>query len=64
MKKYVGLLDLFAQVVIILLSLVLCIRVLMISTELWRNVLVLVSTPVTIYSLLKHRPGKKNIKIL
>ena len=64
MKKYVGLLDLFAQVVIILLSLVLCIRVLMISTELWRNVLVLVSTPVTIYSLLKHRPGKKNIKTL
>ena len=64
MKKYVELLDLFARVVIIFLSLVLCIRVLMISTELWRNVLVLVSTPVTIYSLLKHRPGKKNIKIL
>ncbi len=64
MKKYVELLDLFARVVIILLSLVLCIRVLMISTELWRNVLVLVSTPVTIYSLVKHRPGKKNIKIL
>ena len=64
MKKYVELLDLFARVVIILLSLVLCIRVLMISTELWRNVLVLVSTPVTIYSLLKHRPGKKNIKTL
>lgn len=63
MKKYVELLDLFARVVIILLSLVLCIRVLMISTELWRNVLVLVSTPVTIYSLVKHRPGKKNIKI-
>ena len=62
MKKYVELLDLFARVVIILLSLVLCIRVLMISTELWRNVLVLVSTPVTIYSLVKHRPGKKNIK--
>ena len=64
MKKYVALLDLFARVVIILLSLVLCIRVLMISTELWRNLLVLVSTPVTIYSLLKHRPGKKNIKTL
>lgn len=64
MKKYVELLDLFARVVIILLSLVLCIRVLMISTELWRNVLVLVSTPVTIYSLVKHRPGKKSIKTL
>lgn len=64
MKKYVELLDLFARVVIILLSLVLCIRVLMISNELWRNVLVLVSTPVTIYSLVKHRPGKKNIKTL
>lgn len=64
MKKYVELLDLFARVVIILLSLVLCIRVLMISTEFWRNVLVLVSTPVTIYSLLKYRPGKKNIKTL
>ena len=64
MKKYVELLDLFARVVIILLSLVLCIRVLMISTELWRHVLVLVSTPVTIYSLLKHRAGKKNIKTL
>ena len=64
MKKYVELLDLFARVVIILLSLVLCIRVLMISTELWRNVLVLVSTPVTIYSLVKPRPGKKNIKTL
>ena len=64
MKKYVELLDLCARVVIILLSLVLGIRVLMISTELWRNVLVLVSTPVTIYSLVKHRPGKKNIKIL
>ena len=64
MKKYVELLDLFARVVIILLSLVLCIRVLMISTELWRHVLVLVSTPVTIYSLLKHRQGKKNIKTL
>mgnify|MGYP000847220282 FL=1 len=64
MKKYVELLDLFARVVIILLSLILCIRVLMISTELWRHVLVLVSTPVTIYSLVKHRPGKKNIKTL
>ena len=64
MKKYVELLDLFARVVIILLSLVLCIRVLMISTELWRHVLVLLSTPVTIYSLLKHKPGKKNIKTL
>lgn len=64
MKKYVELLDLCARVGIILLSLVLCIRVLMISTELWRHVLVLVSTPVTIYSLLKHRPGKKNIKNL
>ena len=64
MKKYVYFLDLFARVVIILLSLVLCIRVLMISTELWRNVLVLVSPSVTIYSLLKHRPGKKNIKTL
>ncbi len=64
MKKYVELLDLFARVVIILLSLVLCIRVLMISTELWRNVLVLVSTPVTIYSLVTPRPGKKNIKTL
>ena len=64
MKKYVELLDLFARVVIILLSLVLCIRVLMISTELWRHVLVLVSTPVTIYSLVKHRSGKKSIKTL
>ena len=64
MKKYVELLDLFARVVIILLSLVLCIRVLMISTEFWRNVLVLVSTPVTIYSLVTHRPGKKNMKTL
>ena len=64
MKKYVELLDLFARAVIILLSLVLCIRVLMISTELWRNVLVLVSTPVTIYSLVTPRPGKKNIKTL
>ena len=64
MKKYVELLDLFARVVVILISLVLCIRVLLISNELWRNIVVLVSTPVTIYSLLKHRPGKKNIKIL
>ena len=64
MKKYVELLDLCARVVIILLSLVLCIRVLMISTELWRNVLVLVSNPVTIYSLVTTRPGKKNIKTL
>ena len=64
MKKYVELLDCFARVVIILLSLVLCIRVLMISTELWRHVLVLLSTPVTIYSLVKHKPGKKNIKTL
>ena len=64
MKKYVELLDLCARVVIILLSLVLCIRVLMISTELWRHVLVLVSTPVTIYSLVKNRLGKKNIKNL
>ena len=64
MKKYVELLDLCARVVIILLSLVLCIRGLMISTELWRHVLVLVSTPVTIYSLVKHRLGKKNIKTL
>lgn len=62
MKKYVELLDLFARVVVILISLALCIRVLMISTELWRNVLVLVSTPVTIYSLVTHRPGKKNMK--
>ena len=64
MKKYVYFLDLFARVVVILISLVLCIRVLMISNELWRNALVLVSTSVTIYSLLKHRPGKKNIKTL
>ena len=64
MKKYVYFLDLFARVVVILISLVLCIRVLMISNELWRNVLVLVSTPVTIYSLVKHRPVKKNIKTL
>jgi len=64
MKKYVELLDLFARVVVILISLALCIRVLMISTELLRNVLVLVSTPVTIYSLVTHRPGKKNMKTL
>lgn len=64
MKKYVYFLDLFARVVVILISLVLCIRVLMISNELWRNVLVLVSTPVTIYSLVTPRPGKKNIKTL
>lgn len=64
MKKYVYFLDCFARAVIILLSLVLCIRVLMISTELWRNVLVLVSTPVTIYILVKHRPCKKNMKTL
>ena len=64
MKKYVYFLDCFARVVVILISLVLCIRVLMISNELWRNIVALVSTPVTIYSLLKHRPGKKNIKTL
>lgn len=64
MTKYVYFLDCFARVVVILIALVLCIRVLMISTELWRNVLVLVSTPVTIYSLVTHRPGKKNIKTL
>ena len=64
MKKYVYFLDCFARVVVIVISLVLCIRVLMISTELWRNVLVLVSTPVTIYSLVTPRPGKKNIKTL
>ena len=64
MTKYVYFLDLFARVVVILISLVLCIRVLLISNELWRNIVVLVSTPVTIYSLLKHRPGKKNIKTL
>ena len=60
MKKYVYFLNCFARVVVILISLVLCIRVLMISNELWRNVLVLVSTPVTIYSLVTHRSGKKN----
>lgn len=64
MKKYVYFLDLFARVVVILISLVLCIRVLMIFNELWRNVLILVSTPVTIYSLVTPRPGKKNIKTL
>ena len=62
MKKYVDYLDLFARVVIILLSLVLCIRVLMISTELWRNIVVLVSTPVTIYSLIKHKLDYKVYK--
>ena len=62
MKKYVELLDLFARVVIILLSLVLCIRVLMISTEFWKNIVVLVSTPVTIYSLIKHRLDYKVYK--
>ena len=62
MKKYVYFLDCFARVVVI--SLVLCIRVLMIFNELWRNVLILVSTPVTIYSLVTPRPGKKNIKTL
>lgn len=55
MKKYVDYLDLFARVVVILMSLFLCIRVLMISTEFWKNIVVLVSTPVTIYSLIKHR---------
>ena len=64
MTKYVYFLDLFARVVVILISLVLCIRVLMIFNELWRNVLILVSTPVTIYSLVTPRPGKKNIKTL
>ena len=59
MKKYVDFLDLFARVVVILTSLFLCIRVLMISTELWRNIVVLVSTPVTIYSLIKHRLENK-----
>ena len=62
MKKYVYFLDCFARVVIILISLVLCIRVLMISTELWRNIVVLVSTPVTIYSLIKHRLDYKVYK--
>ena len=62
MKKYVDFLDLFARVVVILTSLFLCIRVLMISTELWRNIVVLVSTPITIYSLIKHRLDKKVYK--
>ena len=62
MKKYVDYLDLFARVVVILMSLFLCIRVLIISTELWRNIVVLVSTPVTIYSLIKHRLDYKVYK--
>ena len=62
MKKYVDFLDLFARVVVILMSLFLCIRVLMISTELWRNIVVLVSTPVTIYSLIKHKLDYKVYK--
>ena len=62
MKKYVDYLDLFARVVVILMSLFLCIRVLMISTELWRNIVVLVSTPITIYSLIKHRLDYKVYK--
>lgn len=62
MKKYVDYLDLFARVVVTLMSLFLCIRVLMISTELWRNIVVLVSTPVTIYSLIKHRLDYKVYK--
>ena len=62
MKKYVDYLDFFARVVVILMSLFLCIRVLMISTELWRNIVVLVSTPVTIYSLIKHKLDYKVYK--
>ncbi|CAM1658511.1 hypothetical protein SORA22_04000 [Streptococcus oralis] len=62
MKKYIDYLDLFARVVVILMSLFLCIRVLMISTELWKNIVVLVSTPVTIYSLIKHRLDYKVYK--
>ena len=62
MKKYVDYLDLFARVVVILMSLFLGIRVLMISTELWRNIVVLVSTPVTIYSLIKHKLDYKVYK--
>ena len=62
MKKYVDYLDLFARVVVILMSLFLCIRVLMILTELWRNIVVLVSTPVTIYSLIKHKLDYKVYK--
>lgn len=62
MKKYVDYLDLFARVVVILMSLFLCIRVLMISTELWRNIVVLVSTPITIYSLIKYKLDYKVYK--
>lgn len=62
MKKYIDYLDLFARVVVILMSLFLCIRVLMISTEFWKNIVVLVSTPVTIYSLIKHRLDYKVYK--
>lgn len=62
MKKYIYFLDLFARVLLILMSLFLCIRVLMISTELWKNIVVLVSTPVTIYSLIKHRLDYKVYK--
>ena len=62
MKKYVDYLDLFARVVVILMSLFLCIRVLMISTEFWKNIVVLVSTPVTIYSLIKHKLDYKVYK--
>lgn len=62
MKNYIDYLDLFARVVVILMSLFLCIRVLMISTELWKNIVVLVSTPVTIYSLIKHRLDYKVYK--
>ena len=62
MKKYIDYLDLFARVLVILMSLFLCIRVLMISTELWKNIVVLVSTPVTIYSLIKHRLDYKVYK--
>lgn len=62
MKKYVDYLDLFARVVVILMSLFLGIRVLMISTELWRNIVVLVSTPITIYSLIKYKLDYKVYK--
>ena len=62
MKKYIYFLDLFARVLLILTSIFLCIRVFMISTELWRNILVLVSTPITIYSLIKHRLDNKLYK--
>ena len=62
MKKYVYFLDLFARVLLILASIFLCIRVFMISTELWRNIVVLVSTPVTIYSLIKHKLDYKVYK--